>query len=774
MWRTSMLLVPCFTLLLGPSSARPAEVASRVSLAARPFAPEQVRLLPGPFRQAMELDQKYLLALDPERLLHAFRLNAGLKSTATPLGGWEEPKVEVRGHFVGHYLTACARFHATTGDRRFKDRADLLVAELAHCQKALGGGYLSAFPETFIDRVETLKPVWAPWYTLHKLLAGLLDVHVHCHNAEALEVARRFGDWVQARSGRLSEQQMQAMLNNEHGGMNEALANLAAATGEEKYLRLSRRFNHDAVLLPASRRQDRLTGLHANTQIPKFIGAARQYELTGDETLRTAAAFFWDTVVHERSYVIGGHSDNEHFTPKEKLSEALGSNTAETCNTYNMLKLTRHLFGWAPKPEYADYYERATINHILASQNPADGMMCYYVPLRPGSRKLYNTPLHSFWCCTGTGVENHIRYVDAIYFHDGGQKLYWTQFIASELTWQDKGVIVRQETAFPTEGHSRLTFTCAKPVALSLHVRRPAWAGDGFTVTVNGKAEPVRSGPGSFVVVTRTWQDGDRVEVTLPMTLRTESFRDNPRRLAFLHGPLVLCAEVPPHRLIPGIVTDPGRLLASLKPVEGKASTFRAARELFRIPGEKTAADVTLEPFYRMHGSRHHVVYWDVFTPEQWQAREAEYRAEQARQRELDARTVDRVNPGEPQNERDHALQGEHTSSGDYGGRKWRHATAGGWFSYEVKVIPDAAQELRVSYWGSDVGRTFDILVDGKKLATQKLQSNRPDRFYDETYPLPAERLRGKQRLTVRFEGQKGSWAGGVFGVRVLRASAEK
>lgn len=615
-------IAACTAVASVPSPAWPADqVPMKGVTIVQPFELEQVRLLPGPFLRAMELDHKYLLLLEPDRLLHNFRINAGLASSARPLGGWEAPTCELRGHFVGHYLSACALMYAGTGDERLKERAEYVVAELAKCQKALGHGYLSAFPEEFIDRVENLKKVWAPWYTLHKILAGLIDVNEHCGSVQALEVARKFADWVKSRTDTLSQERMQKMLGNEHGGMNEALANLYARTGEEKYLRLAQRFNHLAVIEPASGQQDRLTGLHANTQIPKFIGAARQYELTGDPALRTAATFFWDTVVRERSYVIGGHSDNEHFTPKERLSQALGTNTAETCNTYNMLKLTRHLFCWDPRAEYADYYERALYNHILASQNPETGMMCYYVPLRPGARKGYNTPLGSFWCCTGTGVENHARYGESIYFHDGGDALYWNLFIASELDWKAKGVTLRQETNYPEVGRSRLVITCAKPVAFSLHIRHPSWATAGFAIRINGRDEPVASKPGSYAVVTRTWQKGDAVDFAMALPLHTEAFRDNPQRLAILHGPFVLAAEVASRKPSPSIVTPQGKILDNLKPVPDKPSTFVGSTEVFRTAGQEKGSGITLEPFYKIHGGRHYAVYWDVFTPEQWQKR---------------------------------------------------------------------------------------------------------------------------------------------------------
>ena len=747
------------------------KVAHRVPLSAQAFGLQDVRLLEGPFRQAMELDRQYLLSLDVDQLLHTFRLNAGLPSQATPLGGWEEPKGELRGHFAGHYLTAVALLYGSTGDARLKAKADALVAGLAVCQAKLPGGYLSAFPEEFFDRVENQQRVWAPYYTLHKLYAGLLDAYVYCDNPQALEVCRKFADWVIARNARLSDDRMQRMLDAEHGGMNEGLANLYALTGEEKYLAISRRFNHEAVIGPAARRQDTLTGLHANTQIPKFVGTARQYELTGEASLQTASRFFWDTVVKERSYVIGGHSDGEHFSPKETLSTAFGPSTTETCNTYNMLKLTRHLFAWEPRAEYADYYERALLNHILASQNPADGMTCYYVPLRPGSRKTYCDSHNSFWCCTGTGIENHAKYGDSIYFHDGADTLYVNLFIASELTHPTRGYSVRQETRFPEEDTTRLTLRTSQPGPGTLKLRYPAWARSGVILTVNGERQTVDVQPGSYLTMRREWRDGDRVEAKFPFSLRTEGFRDNPHRFAFLHGPVVLAAETDPRLPAPALVAEDAQVLSSLTPVSGRASTFTSAAGVFRVPGRNEDREVTLEPFYQLHGGRNYTVYFDQLTPVQWRTAEQKYAAEQARQQELEARTVDVVHPGGEQSERDHQLQGEQTGSGPFGDRRFRHATEGGWFSYVLKVLPDQPQELLATYWGSDAGgRVFDVLVDGVRIHTQRLEGRHPDRFFDEVYAIPAEQLRGKASITVKFQAHPDNFAGGVFGLRVMRS----
>ncbi len=741
-----------------------------VPLKARAFRLEDVRLLDGPFKSAMELDRQYLLSLDVDRLLHNFRVNAALPSSAEPLGGWEEPKCELRGHFVGHYLSACAMMYASTGDKQLKEKGNAVVSGLAECQAKVGSGYLSAYPEEFIDRVEARKRVWAPYYTLHKIYAGLLDMYVYCDNKQALDLCKKFADWAIVRNARLSEERMQSMLDTEHGGMNEALANLYGLTGDRKYLEIAQRFNHMAVIGPASKRQDNLTGLHANTQIPKFVGTARQHELIGEEWLKTASAFFWETVVNERSYVIGGHSDGELFSPKERLSDALGPNTTETCNTYNMLKLTRHLFCWEPRAEYADYYERALYNHILASQNPETGMMCYYVPLRSGSKKTYNTPNGSFWCCTGTGVENHAKYGDSVYFHSDTD-LWVNLFIASELNWKATGLKLRQETTFPEAGTSKLTFELKKPLKLNLNIRHPYWASEGFEILLNDQKTSAISNPGSYMTLSRTWKSGDTVEIVTPFDLRTEGFRDNPRRIAFMNGPLVLCAEVSATGSYPAIVAEPNDLTSGFEAVGEKASTFDNTMGIFRVAGQNAPANVRLEPFYKVHGDRHYAVYWDVLTGKQWQEEEKQYGVELAKRKELEKRTVDYVLPGNSQNERDHNLQGEKTGAGDFSDRKWRHATDGGWFSYDLKVLPDQPVELSVTYWGSDGGnRVFDILIDGVKIATERLENNQPGEFYDQRYPIPESLTKNKSKVAARFQAHSSSWAGGIFGLCILRA----
>jgi len=760
-------------------------VLPRADMRLLPFSLRQVRLMDGPFKDAMDRDVHYLLSLEPDRLLHRFRLYAGLEPKAPIYGGWETGGVS--GHTLGHYLSACSMGYAATGDGRLRERVEYIVGELALCQSKHPDGYVGAIPEA--DRIFRevsegiihsqgfdLNGGWVPWYTLHKLFAGLIDSYLYCDNREALSIAKTLGDWAIRTTFSLTNDQWQTMLACEHGGMNEAMANLYAITGQRKYLDLARKFHHKRVLGPLELREDRLAGLHGNTQIPKVIGNAREYELTGEQGYRTIASFFWDRVVNHHSYVIGGHSLGEHFGQPDKLNDRLGTTTAETCNTYNMLKLTKHLICLDPRPERADFYERALYNQILASQDPDSGMMCYYVPLQPGYFKPYSTPFDSFWCCVGTGIENHVRYGESIYFQDA-EGLYVNLFIASKLSWPERGVRVTQETRFPDEGATRLTLSCDQPVEFALRIRCPGWVKGSMTVAINQQNEDNGLKPivrGGYVTLRREWRDGDHVDVRIPMNLRTEPMPDNPNRVALLYGPIVLAGDLGPEDLGVGPEGEPAEPRVPVFVTEGKALEDRVVPVsgeplTFRTDGIGKPEDVTLIPFYRMH-HRRYSVYWDLFSADEWARREAEYRVEQQRLAELTARTVDVMRIGEMQPERDHNLRGESTGAGDFGGRKWRHAVDGGWFSFEVGVLPDRPVDLVLTYWGSDSGgREFDILVDGVKIATQMLDNSKPGRFFDVIHELPEDLTRGKDKVTVRLQAHPHRTAGGLFGARTVK-----
>jgi len=793
------------------ASSRPvptsAGVPDAVALKATPFPLRDVRLLDGPFKQAMQLDQEYLFALDPDRLLHSFRLNAGLPSTAAPLGGWEAPDVELRGHTTGHYLSALALMYAATGDVRFKTRADGMVSELAAIQEAQAtrfhAGYLSAFPEEFFDRVDARQKVWAPYYTIHKIMAGLLDVHQLAGNAQALVVVSKMADWVKFRVDRLTETQQQAALGTEFGGMNEVLANIYAATGDPEYLRVAHAFDHRAIFDPLGRHQDPLNGLHANTQFPKIIGAAREYELTGDATFQDIATFFWDRVVHHRSYVMGGNSDGEAFFPEEEFSKHLGPSGPETCNTYNMLKLTRHIFEWSLDASAMDFYERGVFNHILPSQDPATGMVLYYCPLRPGAWKSFSTPDDSFWCCVGTGMENHSKYGDTIYFHDD-RSLYVNLFIASELTWQDKGLVVRQQTRFPEEEATHLTITATRPTRLALKVRAPSWATAGVTMTVNGQpvaqlngqpaaqvnGQPVAQGfspadaapksRATYITVDREWKTGDRVDVKLPMSLHTEAMPDNPRMIAVMYGPMMLVGDLGKEGLdgvkrygpsapqmgrvktpvIPSFVTSEKDITTKIVPVAGRPLQFQTR-------GLARPREVTLVPFNRILDQRY-TVYWNVYSPSAWTARSSAAAAAAARRRDAEQRTVDTVAVDDARNEREHDLQSENATDGYFEGRRTREAR-NGWFSYRVKVAADRPTILACTYRGSEGRRrVFDILIDDQKVATEALEYH-PTEQLDKEYPIPEKLTRGKDRVTVTFRAQPDTTAGALIELRAVR-----
>jgi uncharacterized protein len=752
-------------------------VDQRVALRAERFPPKQVRLLDGPFKLGQDLAIEYLLALEPDRLLANFRIQAGLQPKAKHYGGWESRGVS--GHCGGHYISGCALAHASTGDPRLLERVRYMVDELAECQAAHGDGYVAAIPngkQVYADvaagKIRSggfdLNGCWVPNYTLHKLFAGLRDAYRLCGIKKALEVERKLANWFERIHANLTEEQMQKVMVAEHGGINESLADLYADTGDERYLKLSRRFHHKAILEPLADGVDILPGKHANTQIPKLVGLAARYELTGDERDRAAAEFFWDRVVNHHSYVTGGHCDHEHFGEPGKLNDRLSPASTETCNIYNMLKLTAHVFSWTADPAVADFFERALLNHIRASQHP-DGRIIYNLSLKPGHHKEYQSKFNGFTCCVGTGMENHVKYGEGIYFHDD-DGIWVNLFIASEVKWESKGVTLRQETAWPEYCVTEFSIECSNPMEWTLRLRHPYWATQSIGVAVNGESVPVATKPSSYLEIRRTWKSGDRVTLAMPMSLRTESMPDNKRRVAVFYGPTVLAADLGP-------VDDPRAndasyvpvLLSGERPVEQWVKRLPDQPVMFKTAGVGKPRDVILTPFHRLH-DRRYTVYLDVFSREEWRKRDAEMRAEQERQRKLDARTVDVLRIGEMQPERDHNLKGERTSAGQHMGRKWRHAVNGGWFGFDMKVDPGAANILQCTYWGGDHGaRTFDILVDSRKIATQKLARNAPGKFFDVEYPFPRDQTDGRDKITVKLQAHPGNYAGGLFGVRVLR-----
>jgi DUF1680 family protein len=777
----SGLLPALSALLLAPGSL------ARAGPPLEPVALGDVRLLDGPFRDAQQRGLAYLLSLEPDRLLHTFRVNAGLPTTAEPYGGWEAPDVELRGHSMGHYLTGLSLMYEATGDERLKTRALAAVAALRKVQRLLPGrgmkpGFLSAFPEELIERVEARTPVWAPYYTLHKIMAGLLDVHRATGDPAALQAATDMAAWVGSRAEGMTAAQWQAMLETEFGGMQDVLTALHVTTGDPEHLRLARLFDHRAVFDPLARGEDALDGLHANTQVPKAIGAAHDCAVTGEPRYCRVAEAFWEHVALRRSYVIGGHSEDEHFFPVTHFSRHLGEPTAETCNTYNMLRLSHLLFLQDGDPRRIDFYERGLFNHILASQDPATGMVTYYVALRPGAWRTYSTPEDSFWCCVGTGMENPARYGEAIYARRGDALLV-NLFIASEMAWAEKGLRLRQETRFPDEDRTRFRFRLDEPLRFALHLRHPAWVSEALSLTVNGQPLGASSRPGSYATVEREWHDGDVVEARLPMGLRLEAMPDDPTVAAFLYGPIVLAGDLGAEGLdhesrygpeapemygedlfrVPTLVAaHPKEALARVEPTGGPLA--------FRTAGLGSPEDVELRPFFRL-SDRRYTVYFDVLTEKARKERESAARAEVARRAaDLDARTLDAVTAGDPDDERAHALEEMGTWTGWIDGRPFRSARRGRGFSYVLGLPDSGLVALRVTYWGGETRRRhFDVVVEDEVLATQKLFDDRPGEIFPVEYLIPARLTEGRDRVRVSFATGPTGATGAVFDVRLVR-----
>ena len=509
-----------------------------------PFPMKNVKLGIGPFSAAAEANRRYLTTLPPDRLLHTFRQTAGLPSSAEPLGDWEKPDCELRGHFAGgHYLSACALAFASSNDERLKRNGDLMVTELAKCQAQHKNGYLSAFPQELFDRLRDGVNVWAPFYTIHKIMAGHLDMYTLAGNQQALDTTEKMARWVQSWSDPLSEQQMQRALLVEYGGMGEILCNLYGVTGKQEYLNLAKRFNKKWFFDPLAAHRDELKGLHVNTHIPQVIAAARLYEVTGDKYYWNIANYFWDEVTSERSYCTGGTSNFETWrTEPGILSTQLSPHTTEDCCAYNMMKLTRHLFGWSPQAKYMDYYERVLFNHRMGTIDPETGTTVYYLPLGSGYSKIYAKPFDSFWCCNGTGAEEFAKLTDTIYFHDENS-IFVNLYIASEVDWPEKGIRLTQQTLFPEEQRTTLMISVAKPVDVDLKLRVPYWVKAGG-VKVNGQTVTAFADPSSYLILRGPWKNKDRIELTLAMHLHAAPMPDREDLQAVMYGPLVMSARL--------------------------------------------------------------------------------------------------------------------------------------------------------------------------------------------------------------------------------------
>lgn len=794
-------------------------------LRARPVPLNKVRIVGGPLKKAQDVTAEYLLQLEPDRMLAGYRVRAGLKPEAEGYGGWDAvDSRQLTGHIAGHYLSAISLMYAATGNAAFKRRVDYMVGEFEKVQDARGNGYLGAIVnregldghELFeqLSRGEIrssgfdLNGLWSPWYTLHKTFAGLRDAYRYTGNEKALEIELKFAEWAERILAPLSKGQIQRMLNTEFGGMNEVMVDLYVDTGDERWLDLSYKFEHRSFIEPLKRHQDILQGKHGNTQVPKLIGSADRYACTGRVGDILAASFFWDQVVQQHSYATGGHGQDEYFGEPGKLSDRIDGRTAETCNVYNMLKLTRRLFAIRPDAHYADFHERALFNHILGSIDPEDGRTCYMVPVGRGVQHEYQRMFRSFTCCVGSGMESHALHGDGIYY-EAGDKFWVNLYVPSTAEWTQAGVNLKMDTDFPEGESAMLTLTLQSPKELTLALRRPYWVGEGFSVRVNGEAitddaiDPYRDVPesgrpiegrpgleqsGTYVEIRRNWKTGDRVELSLPKGLRLEPTPDNPRVTAIMWGPLVLAADLGPERergragdvdrkppTIPVFVAAEMPVDKWVKPAPGHPGNFHVSGAGRDSLGADLEVEANLVPFYRLH-RRTYSLYFDLFTPVEWEEKKAEYVAEKERLRKLEKATVAYVQPGEMQPERDYNYQGsDDTRVTRVQGRAGRRG--GTWFSFDLPVEPDRPMALAVTYYSEDRSRrpvSFDILVDGQLIGHQELARSRPPRFFDIVYPIDSKIVEGKSMVTVRFEATGENTIAGLFGIRMIRKDTEK
>jgi DUF1680 family protein len=840
-WPLRALFAP---LLFGGALLVPAQAESLpgpVAPQAEPFDLNAVHLLESPFKRAQETTQKLLLSIDSDLMLYPFRREAGLPS---PVQGENSYFYAHTGHILGHYLSASAQLYRNTGDVAVKQKADALVATLSECQAKMGNGYLGGFPEKAILHLEGLdkdpqSKADVPWYCLHKVYAGLLDMYVLAGNAQALDILKKAADWADRNLAQLKDNQVQLMLGTEHGGMNEVLANLYAITREEKYLRLSLRFNHRSMMDPFLKGQDPMDLRHANTQIPKFMGPALQYLLTGDANHKEVATRFWSSVTENRSYVTGANSLYEHFTPKGELSHFVNGWTGESCNEYNMLKLTRVLFSIDPRPEYMDYYERTLYNHVLSTRQPETGGQLYFQVLQTGHfkgepggmsgwRYAFNGKTGAAGqgggssCCSGSGLESNTKYTDTIYFHHGAKELYINLFIPSVLDWREAGLTLKQETNYPEEGRSRFTFSCKQAVRLAIHIRRPWWATTDFRIVVNGRPQAISGTSGSgYALVERTWQDGDKLEVIMPLSFRMEGFTDNPQRAAVMYGPLVMAGITEYRNPFSVIQASDEQFLQTLQPVEGKALEFTAPASIFRTsPFTVANRPLTLRPFYATFGDAY-ALYWDIVAPATFTTQSAILQAELDRIKSLDAQTVDAVfcegNPGGtlgkgsmftfrtyflndkkwlPRPAQDYSEKAHEVKASKVEVRRnsyveiytselffgllgdFRMIEPGKSCSYRLKVLPEVPQTLQVRLWkpvqshtGSKSGNgIMEVLLDEQLLGVVKVDALPPGQFTSVNFPLPEELTKAKNAVEVLLRVPAQSpVVGGISECRIVK-----
>ena len=767
---------------MGASAQIPAKV--------EPFSVNDVKLTQSDFKHAEDMDIRYLLGIDPDRLLAPYLKEAGLTPKAQNYTNWENTGLD--GHIGGHYLSALSYMYASTGNAEIKGRLDYFISELKRCADANGNGYISGVPDGKKKWKEIsegnirassfgLNDGWVPLYNIHKIFAGLRDAYLLTGNNDAKQMFINLTAWMYDLTKGLSDDQLQRMLDSEHGGLNETFADATAISGDERFMQLAKRFSHKKVLDPLLRGEDRLTGMHANTQIPKVIGYKRIADIEGNDQWDKAAQFFWKTVVDNRSITIGGNSVREHFHPADDFSSMLTSEQGpETCNTYNMLRLTKMLYETSADTHYMDYYERALYNHILSTVNPIQGGFVYFTPMRSGHYRVYSQPQTSFWCCVGSGMENHARYGEMIYSHGGADNLYVNLFIPSELTWGK--TLITQTNRFPAEEATTITVNPKKPAEFTIRVRIPEWTdASKMQPTVNGQPVEAKA-EGGYLAISRKWTKGDKLHVQLPMSLRAVSLPDKSDNYSFMYGPIVLASSLGkqeqlglfaddsrgghiaggrqlPLQDMPVLVADKNNLMANITKVEGRPMTFRLTGA---VP--EKYAEMTLVPFSSLHECRY-MVYWPVVSQQDWQAKQEEIARAEAERQAIEQATADKVICGEQQPESDHFVKMERVRNGDFNGRHWRMAEKGGWFSYDMRTNSQAVKKLQVICSGNDRSDA-SVQVNGKEVGIINPANVREP----QTFTFDLSDLKAKEGiLVVKFSPKSKDVTPRFFEVRLMK-----
>lgn len=739
------------------------------------FQLDEVVITDDYFQNALQKDIAYLKRYEADKLVAGFREIRGLKIKAPKYNGWEN--TQIRGHILGHYLTAAAQGYASTKDKELLEKINYIVEELEQCQSE--SGYLSAFEEQLFDNVETNQPCWVPWYTMDKIIAGLISCYKLAGSEKALQIAGRLGDWVANRTLQWSPQTQQTVLAVEYGGMNETMYDLYMVTGKEEHAKAAHMFDELSLFKPIHEGQDILNGKHANTTIPKFLGSLYRYmalDNKGSEDFYLQSAMrFWDIVTGNHTYVTGGNSEWEHFGESKILDGERTNCNCETCNTYNMLKLSRELFKITHDKKYADFYENTFMNAIMSSQNPKTGMTMYFQPMATGYFKVYSTPFDSFWCCTGTGMENFTKCNDSLYFHTG-DTIFVNQFISSKVDWKEKGLELEQISLIPNENTTKLVIKKAPKEKFTLALRIPDWAAGKCTVMVNGQREAHMMEKDGYYYITREWQEEDQIEYNIPMKVTAYPLHDNAHVIAFKYGPIVLSAGLGTEDMeesktgvdvtiatknisIKDFITIPDGSVDQW--IENVAQNVEKAADKMEFTLKGTdSPHLVFTPHYRQHTQRYGI-YWNMVSKDS-KALQNHILAgkEKARKQKV---SIDSIPLGNDQYELLHNIQGENTGAGTYNGLQLRHAWKDGWFSYDMKVNPSVNNYLLVKYFSGNAGREFNIYIDGVLYKEETIQNENPDNFFDKYYPIAHESIEGKDRINVKFETRGDSWVGGLF-----------